>query len=558
MKKNVSKFLTKILLLSMFAILGCKSEGGESASSEENPDKGVPSAPPTSSPSSPTSPSSPSETPPVVSAPADTIAPVFTGTISVGGVSSSELTLSWPMAVDDVTVTAEYLVVRANEPTAIDTLEEAMAVTGADLLTTPSITSTDITLTGLSSQTMYYFSVIALDESGNMALMGPVGVQTSAPPGSNALGSIAGVGLSSPSWESDSFRDNFFEYAGYVYTTISSLGSSYLSRLNANGIDTTFGVSGNLKITGSGTGFNYALSTFKISSCNNKVYAFVGSSSRGAEVFRVNIGESGATFTPMGTLANFLNPQEVDNLYCSGKKMVFFVSKNGVGAYRGLAVIDTEANSVSHGLLPGFNDPQLIYENEGRLYGYLSFITGMARCEITSAFGAAAVVNCVSKSQFSTGIGNFIQQIRRPDGSIVVIGSNASNLVYYRATLEELTADMDADAMDPSRVHTLVESASTINSAGVCFNSDMSKAGIALLNLNAGNFTTHLTLMDTPSGLIDSGFNNAAEQPLLHPSYSGVSGYVARYSVVPFCHGNDIYYFYMDEQGGLNYDRYTP
>lgn len=111
------------------------------------------------------------------SAPAPGSGPFFS---SVGQTS---LIVGWTAASDDVTQPAslQYKLVRADDASEIDTVEEADAVSGAGLLLDWTANALSKTVTGLGVYTLHYFVVLVRDGSGstaNKALYAPQSVRT--------------------------------------------------------------------------------------------------------------------------------------------------------------------------------------------------------------------------------------------------------------------------------------------------------------------------------------------------------------------------------------------
>jgi hypothetical protein len=111
----------------------------------------------------------------------DGAAPGVGAAIGFFGTTSSGTTASWGAATDDVTAQAslQYKLVKAASGAAIDTIGEADAITGADLVMDWTANTTTKTVTGLTDSTTHYFAVLVKDAAGNKALYVPASVTTS-------------------------------------------------------------------------------------------------------------------------------------------------------------------------------------------------------------------------------------------------------------------------------------------------------------------------------------------------------------------------------------------
>ena len=111
---------------------------------------------------------------------ADTTAPVPGTSISFSNVTGTSLSVNWGAASDDITSTAslQYKVVKAATSGAIDTVGEADAITGGDLLMDWTANTLTKAVTSLTNGTTYYFAVLVKDEAGNKALYSPAAQAT--------------------------------------------------------------------------------------------------------------------------------------------------------------------------------------------------------------------------------------------------------------------------------------------------------------------------------------------------------------------------------------------
>ena len=111
----------------------------------------------------------------------DTTPPTPGTGISFSSITSSGLSVNWGAATDDVTTPAnlQYKVVKDNTSTAnIDTIAEADAKSGADLLQNWTTSITTKAVSGLTVSTVYHFAVLVRDGVGNVALYTPASQST--------------------------------------------------------------------------------------------------------------------------------------------------------------------------------------------------------------------------------------------------------------------------------------------------------------------------------------------------------------------------------------------
>lgn len=110
----------------------------------------------------------------------DTEVPTVGGNISFSGIEWDRVTVNWPAATDNLTLQGDlyYKVVRAANSTDIDTIAEANAITGDNLVMNWSRNKLSVTSINLSEYTGYYFAVLVKDEQDNMALYAPQFVRT--------------------------------------------------------------------------------------------------------------------------------------------------------------------------------------------------------------------------------------------------------------------------------------------------------------------------------------------------------------------------------------------
>lgn len=107
--------------------------------------------------------------------------PAIGTSISFSNTQSTSVTINWGVASDIVTsqTDLQYKIVKDDTAgTNIDTVSEADAKTGEDIIKTWAANITNVNETGLSSNTTYYFAVLVKDSSGNMALYSQSSVKT--------------------------------------------------------------------------------------------------------------------------------------------------------------------------------------------------------------------------------------------------------------------------------------------------------------------------------------------------------------------------------------------
>ena len=111
----------------------------------------------------------------------DTTAPIVGAAISMSAVTATGLTLNWGAASDNATTQAslQYKVVKDDASYFnIDTVAEADAKIGTNLLQDWTANIATKIVTGLTPSTMYYFAVLVKDAAGNKALYTPVSQTT--------------------------------------------------------------------------------------------------------------------------------------------------------------------------------------------------------------------------------------------------------------------------------------------------------------------------------------------------------------------------------------------
>jgi hypothetical protein len=101
---------------------------------------------------------------------ADTTAPIVSPTFGFNNTTSTETTIVWGAATDNVTPQAnlQYKLVRGNYLLEGYTADEVNAITGADLVMDWTTNVTEKLVTGLTAAHVYYFSVLVRDAAGNM------------------------------------------------------------------------------------------------------------------------------------------------------------------------------------------------------------------------------------------------------------------------------------------------------------------------------------------------------------------------------------------------------
>lgn len=132
-------------------------------------------------------------------------APVPGTAITAGTVTETSVALSWGRARDDRTSTSNLryrLVMSTVAASAIDTVAEALTVSGSGIVKDWTANLTSFTVTGLQSSTRYHFAVLVRDSANNTALYSPLSVTTAAPAVDSAApvpGTAPAVTLSSSS-----------------------------------------------------------------------------------------------------------------------------------------------------------------------------------------------------------------------------------------------------------------------------------------------------------------------------------------------------------------------
>ncbi|MET0284173.1 MAG: fibronectin type III domain-containing protein, partial [Polyangiales bacterium] len=119
---------------------------------------------------------------------ADVTPPTPGSAITFSGVTASSLTVSWGAATDAATDKLAYKLVRADDASQIDTLEEADAIASVVADFSEGLLSAE--LTELTSSSAYAFAVVVRDESDNRALYAPATgrtLDTSSPTAGSAI-----------------------------------------------------------------------------------------------------------------------------------------------------------------------------------------------------------------------------------------------------------------------------------------------------------------------------------------------------------------------------------
>jgi hypothetical protein len=112
---------------------------------------------------------------PVSGSSLDATAPTPGSALAFSAVGETSLTVSWGAATDNAAETdaLEYKLVKGSTPDALDTIEEAAQVSGADLLLDWTAATTSHDVTGLTIVTSYAFAVLVRDGAGQVALYAP-------------------------------------------------------------------------------------------------------------------------------------------------------------------------------------------------------------------------------------------------------------------------------------------------------------------------------------------------------------------------------------------------
>ncbi|MCX6130310.1 MAG: DUF1554 domain-containing protein, partial [Proteobacteria bacterium] len=110
----------------------------------------------------------------------DTHAPTVATGPSFSSVTTSSALVSWTAATDNGTTQSalQYKLVRASSSAAIDTVAEADAIAGGDIILNWTANTLSSTASGLADSTTHWFAVLVKDSLGNKALYGPASTQT--------------------------------------------------------------------------------------------------------------------------------------------------------------------------------------------------------------------------------------------------------------------------------------------------------------------------------------------------------------------------------------------
>lgn len=111
----------------------------------------------------------------------DITPPVPGDGLTFAAVRERSLNVSWGAATDNVSPQAalSYRLVRASTAGAVDTIAEIDAITGPALLLDWTVAQTQVSVTGLSANTLYWFAVAARDAAGNEAVVALASLRTS-------------------------------------------------------------------------------------------------------------------------------------------------------------------------------------------------------------------------------------------------------------------------------------------------------------------------------------------------------------------------------------------
>ncbi len=167
----------------------------------------------------------------------DVTAPAAGSGITFSGVTSTGMTVAWGAATDNTTAQAslQYKLVKAADGLAIDTLAEADAVTGADLIMDWTTNGLSCSVTGLSGETTYYFAVVVKDAAGNKTLYAVQSQATTAASGDgspanpfmiNTIEDLAKVGTGTDGWTMDK---NYILMANLDFNSASSYASGVVN-----------------------------------------------------------------------------------------------------------------------------------------------------------------------------------------------------------------------------------------------------------------------------------------------------------------------------------------
>jgi hypothetical protein len=110
----------------------------------------------------------------------DAVGPTVGTAATFSSITADSMDVTWGIATDETSAQADlqYKLVKAATAEAIDTVGEADAISGADLLMDWTANTLTKSVTGLSSSTTYFFTVLVKDEAGNQSIYAPVSQAT--------------------------------------------------------------------------------------------------------------------------------------------------------------------------------------------------------------------------------------------------------------------------------------------------------------------------------------------------------------------------------------------
>jgi hypothetical protein len=123
----------------------------------------------------------------------DGTSPTIGTAINFSSVGATSLTVSWGAATDNTTAQAslQYKLVKASTSTAIDSIAEVDALSGADVLVDWGTNTLTQNVSGLTVDTTYYFSVVVRDAADNKAIYSVNSATTS-----DSIAPTIGTGIS--------------------------------------------------------------------------------------------------------------------------------------------------------------------------------------------------------------------------------------------------------------------------------------------------------------------------------------------------------------------------
>lgn len=202
--------------------------------------------------------------------PPDIIAPGAPGSLAVTGTTASSVSLSWTAATDNVAVTG-YRIKRG----------------ATEIATIPGLTYTD---TGLSANTLYQYSVVALDAAGNASTAantsGTTAADTTPPSVPGMLAGTPGNGIANLTWNAST--DDGVVTGYRVYRNGGLLGTVTATAFSDSGLT-------------NGTAYTYEVRAVdSANNVSNPATVVVTPRALGEAIMRVNVGSASPYVDPAG------------------------------------------------------------------------------------------------------------------------------------------------------------------------------------------------------------------------------------------------------------------